>query len=152
MKKDSLRKHLVIAFVAALGLYIVGFAWIEHRRSKLGPWEVSFIKEPESSPVLRIGQPGLSITNVEIQLGCQPTNILATNVHLRFEPGQPVPFPVPFGQCVFMDPTFLPGTVTLEVLGQEIQMLPRTLMVNGREHAWKPGLRVAANWEKKRAE
>jgi hypothetical protein len=144
VKPEPLRKHLAIAFVAALGLYIIGFTWVEHRRSRLGPWEVSFIKEPQSPPVLRIQQHGLSVSDVEIELVGTQGDLPATNVHLSFEPGREVPFPVPFGQCVFMDPTFLPGTVTLEVLGQEIQMLPRILTVNGREHAWKPGLRVVA--------
>jgi len=144
MKRDRLWKHLAICFVAALGLYIVGFTWVEHRRSRLGPWEVTFIKTEASPPTLQINQPGLDISDVTVELPGDHQDVAATNAQLRFEPGQQVPFPVPFGECVFMDPIFLPGTVTLRVYGHEIQMLPRTLTVNGEEHPWESGLHVVA--------
>jgi hypothetical protein len=46
---------------------------------------------------------------------------------------------VPFGKVVFLDTTFLPGTVTFELFGHEIELLPRTLVVNLKEVPWKSG-------------
>jgi len=47
-----------------------------------------------------------------------------------------VPYEVPFGTCVFMDTTFLPGTVTLRLYGHEIELLPRVLVIDQQEHPW----------------
>jgi len=47
-----------------------------------------------------------------------------------------VPFEVPFGHCVFLDPLFLPGKAVLEIAGHEIQIMPRKLMLDGVEHSW----------------
>jgi hypothetical protein len=35
-----------------------------------------------------------------------------------------------------MDTTFLPGTLTLQVFGHEIELLPRVLVVDLKEHSW----------------
>jgi hypothetical protein len=46
---------------------------------------------------------------------------------------------VPFGKCVFLDTTFLPGTVVLDLFGHEVQLLPRVLTIDHVEHAWHSG-------------
>ena len=48
-----------------------------------------------------------------------------------------MPYEVPFGKCVFMDTTFLPGTVTFELFGHEIELLPRVLIIDRQEHRWQ---------------
>jgi hypothetical protein len=53
-----------------------------------------------------------------------------------------VPYEVPFGQCVFMDTTFLPGTLTLQLFGHEIELLPRVLVVDRQEHPWRPATAI----------
>jgi len=141
MNSNRLWKHLLVVFVAALALYVAGFAWLEHRRHRLGPWEVSFISEPASTPRIRINQAALQITNVQVEFN-ELTPTAPTNATIAFVGGQAVPFPVPFGECVFMDPTFLPGTVTLRLFGHEIELLPRTLRVDDREHAWQSEMRI----------
>jgi len=140
-KRDRIWKHLGIAFAAALGLYLIGFSWVEHRRTRLGPWEVTFLKEKGSAPLIRINQPSLQITNVQIEF-ITASEVPQTNDAVAFVAGRAVPFPVPFGQCVFIDPLFLPGTVTLDVFEHRIQMLPRSLTIDGRTHEWVPDLRV----------
>jgi hypothetical protein len=35
-----------------------------------------------------------------------------------------------------MDTTFLPGTVTFELFGHEIELLPRVLMIDHEERPW----------------
>ena len=50
---------------------------------------------------------------------------------------------IPFGEIVFQDLTFLPGTVTLNLFGHEVELLPRVLIIDKEEHAWKTGAVVS---------
>jgi hypothetical protein len=54
-----------------------------------------------------------------------------------FRQPQDVPFDIPFGKCVFMDTTFLPGTIVLDIAGHEIQLIPRVLTVDKKEIPWR---------------
>ena len=69
----------------------------------------------------------------------------ATNspVTLVFNQPKPVPYEVPFGNCVFMDTTFLPGTITFQFFGHEIELLPRVLVIDRQEHSWRPDTTIA---------
>ena len=66
MKRDGLLRHLVLALLIALVLYAVAFTGIEHRRTRLGPWQVMFTRDASGAAALRINQPRLAITNVWI--------------------------------------------------------------------------------------
>lgn len=143
-QRDPLWKHLLIAGVAASLLYVLGFTWLEHRRVRQGPWEIEFVRSPGQPPSLRIAQPTLGITNVSILfdgISADPTQP-AIRETIRFTPGQAVPFDLPFGQCLFMDPLFLPGTVTLNVFDHHIDVLPRTLIIDGTEYVWTSNLLI----------
>jgi len=136
MKPDNPIKHFVLAFLLALGFYALFYKAIEHRRTRKGPWEITFTTTGTNVPTLIINQHKLAITNVEIAFPEQlapSTNALGD---MKFTVPQPVPFPVPFGRCVFMDTTFLPGTVTFELFGHEIELLPRVLMIDHEERPW----------------
>lgn len=137
MKPGGALRHFLFALALALGLYAGLFAWIQHRRVAQGPWTVTFAAEA-GAPLLIINQPRLGITNVHLQF---PDQSVATNFSavVRFSAARPVPFDLPLGRCVFLDPLFLPGTVTLEVFGHEIQLLPRVLTLDGTEHPWRSG-------------
>ena len=124
MKPEGLAKPVLVAFLLALAGYSVFYAAIEHRRTRQGPWRVTFARNAVGAPAIRIDQPRLGITNVEVGFaGAVPpaTNLPFT---LVFDQPKPVPYAVPFGKCVFMDTTFLPGTVTLQLFGHEIELLP----------------------------
>lgn len=125
----------ITAFVLALVAYIVLFAFIEKRRPRNGPWVVTFCRESNAPALLRIAQHRLGLSNV-IAIGV--TNVFTTNTveTIRFDTPRTVPFEVPFGRCVFLDTTFLPGTVTLQISGHEIELLPRVLVIDHREHTW----------------
>ena len=43
---------------------------------------------------------------------------------------------VPWGRVKYEDLTYLPGVVTLELYGHEIEMLPRTMYVNRQSVPW----------------
>ena len=129
-------KHFVFAFVIALVVYVISYSAIEHRRTRNGPWEVTFTNRA-GVPALVINEPQLNITNVIIAFPGQSTPL--TNLTMRFDPPQPVPFNLPFGQCIFMDTTFQPGTLVFAEFGHEIQLLPRVLTLDKEDYAWQSG-------------
>lgn len=140
MQRDSLVKMIGLPLLGAVILYFVAYTAIEHRRTRLGPWQVEFTNQA-GIPVIAINQYSLAISNVQIRF---PGNVVVTNVTARMDCATPrnVPFNTPFGSCRFMDPTFLPGTIVLEVFGHEIQLIPRVLTIDKREQPWKSGEEV----------
>ncbi len=144
MKSDNLPRNLVFVFALALVVYIVAYSGIESRRTRQGPWRIVFTNDADGVPLLVINQPLLAITNVQISF---PGAVLppSTNAPARLalvEP-QPVPFVVPFGRCVFMDATSLPGTLAFELFGHEIQLLPRVLTIDKVEQSWRSEARLS---------
>jgi hypothetical protein len=59
-----------------------------------------------------------------------------TPTTLVFRQPRPITYEVPFGRCMFMDTTFLPGTVALELFNHEVELLPRVLVIDRQEHPW----------------
>ena len=136
MKSDGALKHFILAFLLALVFYALFYYSIEHRRIRKGPWEVTFTNSVTGLPLVVVNQHKLAITNYQVMFSDQPTPPTTAMGTLFFSQPQPVPYPVPFGKCVFMDTTFLPGTVTFELFGHEIELLPRALIIDRQEHIW----------------
>jgi hypothetical protein len=136
MKSDGPLKHFALAFLLAVVFYAVLYRGCEQRRTKRGPWEVTFTTNSAGFPLMLINQPRLAITNKQIHFPDQ--QVPATNKLelVEFRQPKPVPFPVPFGKCVFMDTTFLPGTVAFEIFGHQIELMPRVLITDHQEHPW----------------
>jgi hypothetical protein len=183
MKPVGPAKHFILAFFLALAGYIVFYQVIEYRRTRSGPWQVTFAASAEGVPAIVINQPKLGISNVQICFAEQPSHepalamdgplspskearapkageeavrgfkarILSGNslpgsnspVTLVFGQPKPVPYEVPLGSCIFMDTTFLPGTVTFQLFGHEIELLPRVLVIDRQEHTWRPDKVIA---------
>ena len=146
MKPDGLLRQVAWVFVGALVVYAFAYTAIEHRRTRNGPWQVAFTHDASGTPALLVNQPQLAITNVLLvfpgETMTPPTNAAARPA---FAQPQPVPFAVPFGQCVFMDTTSLPGTIVFELFGHEIQLLPRVLTIDKTEQPWQSGARLTLN-------
>ncbi len=136
----ALWKQILLVFLATLLGYVAVFNWIEHRRRKNGPWQMTFT-ELAGVPAIVVNQPALQFTNITIVFGgaTAQTNQPQT---VAFEHGRPAPFDLPFGKCVFTDAIFLPGTATCEIFGHEIQLLPRTLTIDRVEHPWRAGEKI----------
>ena len=136
MKRDNPAKHFLIPFLLAVAIYVVAYVSIEHRRNRSGPWEVTFLNSVSNMPALLISQPSLGLTNVQILFFGQPP---LTNgpIHLSFRQPKPVPFDLPFGKCIFMDTTFLPGSITFQMFDHQIELLPRVLIIDREEHPWE---------------
>ena len=139
MKRDRLLKHVLVAFGIALLVYAVSYTAIEHRRNRTGPWQVTFTSVTASVPAILINQPALGITNVQLAFVGELNSPSIGPVTLQFGEARRVPFEVPFGKCVFLDTTFLPGTVALSLFGHEVQLLPRVLTIDKVERAWRSG-------------
>ena len=123
-----------------VGLLTVVFGWIEHRRVVKGPWVVSFAPGNES-PVIFLNQSALGIRDVRIIFREATAQTNSVQV-IEFSQARAVPFDVPLGQCVFQDTSFLPGTVTFEMFGHQIQLMPRVLTIDGVERPWRSVERI----------
>lgn len=136
MKSDNPLRHFAIPFGIAVLVYIIFYTGIEHRRTRNGPWQVTFTNDAAGAPALLINQPKLGITNLQITFNGE-TNAYSTNALLVLAIPKPVPYDIPFGKCVFMDTTFLPGTIVFDVFGHEIQLIPRVLTIDKKEIPWQ---------------
>ena len=136
MKPDGPLKHFVLAFLLAIICYAFFYHNIEHRRTRKGPWEVTFTNDFSGNPTLVINEPRLAITNAQIIFTNQRAGPASMPSTVVFSQPQPVPYNVPFGKCVFMDTTFLPGTVSLKLFDHQIELVPRVLVIDGQEHPW----------------
>jgi hypothetical protein len=129
-------KTVAAIFLAALAFYLIAYYAIEYRRTRLGPWQVSFVRTDSNQPALRIDQNSLAITNVQIVFSNAVFSADTQTAAIAFARPKPVPFEIPWGECIFMDTTFQPGTVVLKISGHEIQLLPRVLTIDQQEHPW----------------
>ena len=134
MKSAITPKSIALLFPVVLVLYFVVFYGIEHVRHRQGPWEVDFQMNTQGVPRLVVSQPRLGIDRMQILFHGE----IATNAtgHVAFDRVQR---PVPFGKVIYEDLTFLPGVVTFDLFGHEIELLPRVLIANKQEIRWRSG-------------
>ena len=134
MQSDGFLKHLLIAFGLALLGYGLLYGCDRHLRSRKGAWEFTFSSSSKGEPVLTIDQPYHGISKVRVVI--EGETFEGPTKRLRFDqPG----IQLPFGKSVFFDTTFLPGSVTFDLFGHEVEVLPRTMIINFKEHPWKTG-------------
>src|SRR5258707_259837 len=123
MKSDNPLRHFAIPFGIAVLVYVIFYAGIEHRRTRKGPWEVTFTNDASGAPALLINETNLGLANIQITFPGETNRMESTS--LVFSQPHEVPYDIPFGKCVFMDTTFLPGTIVFDLFGHEIQLIPR---------------------------
>jgi hypothetical protein len=135
---ERIGRHLLIVFGTVLVCYVVGFwgsEWWRHRR---GPWEVTFTSGTNGLAGVEINQAALGIRGVRVEVAGAPLTNQAPRQVLHFrEPTDRAR--VPFGQVTFLDTTVLPGTVTFDLFGHEVELLPRVLIIDKHEHPWRSG-------------
>ena len=145
MKEVPFSRHLLIAFLLSVTLYVAGYWFIEGRRVTDGPWRVKFEQTSVGELQIEVRQESLHLGPVKIYLPAT-TNQLQKQVEVIFDTPKSVPFSVPAGQCVFQDTTFFPGTVALQIGDTPIQLLPRMLTVGANEFSWSTSeVRVGQN-------
>ena len=144
MKSEGIFKHALWVFVFALILYVGSFSLDQHLRTTKGPWQVTFTTDSSGSPAIVVNQPRLNLANLKIVFaGETATNSPGT---VAFDFPQK---PVRFGKVKFEDLTYLPGTVTFDLFGHEVELLPRTLFINRKERPWKSDATITLSPEEK---
>ncbi|HEX5219395.1 MAG TPA: hypothetical protein VFZ59_07480 [Verrucomicrobiae bacterium] len=141
MKPDPIWKQVIAVFVAALIGYLVVFYFIEHQRRKDGPWQATFTTV-DGLPTMLVSHPKLQLTNVSISFVDATTTATNLPQTVAFEHGRPAPFDLPFGQCVFIDALYMPGTAVFEMFGHQIQLMPRVLTIDKVERPWRSGEKI----------
>ena len=132
MKSNAFAWRVAALFVVVTAVYFTGFNWIEHRRHFKGGWEVTFTQE-NGTPCLVVDQKTLQISGCKIRFpGGMVTNLTLPQTVVFDAPDKTVPF----GKILFSDLTFLPGTVTIMLFGHTVELIPRVLAIDGKEHAW----------------
>ena len=127
-------KSIAISFLVVLVLYIGVFNGIEWWRHRKGAWEVTFVTDFDGNPAIIVYQSTLSISSFELVfLG---EHVAETNLAQKVVFDRPLQ-PVPFGKLLYEDLTLLPGVVTFDLFGHEIELLPRVLLINKKEIPWK---------------
>jgi hypothetical protein len=142
VSSDKPLKHFGLALLIALVVYFGAYTWIEHRRNRNGPWQVTFTNQASGDPSIVINEPALRITNVQLVF-VNTGPVTNSSEKLSFAQPRRVPYAVPFGQCVFMDTTFLPGTLTLEIFGHQVELLPRVLVIDRKEYPWHSNTNIS---------
>ena len=139
-------------FVLTLVLYFVGFYGMEHLRERKGPWRVNFDAAAVGGPTMIIHQRALGIDGFRVVFegtssgGLKSGGVVFDNPKLNGQSMDTTPessqelkqraFAVPFGDCIYQDLMFLPGVVTMHLLGHEIELMPRTLVIDKKEIPW----------------
>lgn len=136
MKSERLPRILLTGFFGALAIYILAFALLQSCRTKKGPWRVVFLTDNAGTPGLLISQPKLKISE---RVTFADHKLAQKNMAHEIIFDDPNKTNVPFGEVVFQDLTFLPGTVTFNFFGHGVELIPRVLTIDKREHAWKTG-------------
>lgn len=131
----TLKKFFGI-FIATLFLYVTIYGGCEAYRVRNGAWHLTFDKQPDGTPVLRIDHPRL-LTGGPVSIRFPGENApRVTNGPITYIYSRPDTNSTPFGPVYFVDTTQLPGTVALGAFGHVVEMVTRTLFVDFREVAW----------------
>ena len=160
MKPPGSAKHFILAFLLALVGYCIFYQAIEHRRTRKGPWQVTFTRDAAGAPAIVIDQPRLAITNVQISFPGETlpltnrTGALVSTTRCRTCQHQS---PVTHRQ-----PALRPATVgalrgslrQMRLHGYHLpagnglwssrsvtrfELLPRVLVIDRQEHSWQLG-------------
>ncbi|MGV3772332.1 MAG: hypothetical protein ACO1QB_05485 [Verrucomicrobiales bacterium] len=148
MRSDGLPRHLLIAFICALGGYIFFFACDQYIRVRKGPWQVQFT-QTNQTPLIIVSQPGTAIANVRILFEGDAMTNSANGAVVSFD--KPLKG-VPFGEVLFEDLTYLPGSVAFNFFGHQVELLPRTLIINRKEIPWTSNQSYIVSTNEKLAE
>jgi len=137
MQSNRLGRDLAILFSVVLLLYLAAFQGVEHLRARKGPWRVTFERDPQGVPAIVIAQARLGVSRFHIRFPEESATTTNLPAVLAFDTPRQPPFDAPFGRVIYEDLTFLPGAVTFDLFGHEIELLPRALLVNRHEHPWQ---------------
>ena len=132
MKTSFPWKQALLLFTAVLLAYCALFYGTEWSRHRKGPWQVEFSASPEGRPLLLITQAYHGIFTV-VEFPDEKVRFRSDTVVFD----RPRKQKLPYGKLLYEDLTFLPGVVTLDLFGHEVELLPRVLIVDKKEILWE---------------
>ena len=134
MQRDSLLRPASIAFAIALIAYAAFYSCDSHLRTRKGPWQIEFAADTNGVPSVILRQPSLGVERFQLVFIGErvPTNFVPAT--LRFDSPQQR---LPAGEFVYHDLMYLPGVVALNLYGHGVELVPRTLILDGREEPWR---------------
>jgi len=138
VKSGITARSIALCFVIVLGVYLAIFYGIEYSNQRQGPWEVRFISDGLGNPSIVIQQPRLNVSAVKIMFGGDKAAQTNLSQKVLFDhPVTSLPVQMPFGEVIYEDLRALPGVVTFNFFGHEVELLPRVLIVNKKEIRWR---------------
>lgn len=132
--REGIARQFLIVFAAAVLLYALTYYTVEHLRTRKGGWQITFQTDQKGVPAVLVTQPWLGITNVGLEF--PGARVPQTNLLSQLIFDRPITN-IPFGRVIYFDTTFLPGAVVFELFGNEVQLLPRVLILNRKESPWR---------------
>ena len=138
MKSGITLKSVLLWFIIVLGLYLGVFYGLEYWNQRNGPWEVLFTSDELGNPSVIVSEPRLRISNAKVAFSGERVETNLSKKVLFSHPSVTLPLKMPFGEVIYEDLRTLPGVVTFNFFGHEVELLPRVLIVNKREIPWKP--------------
>ena len=107
---------------------------------------MTFGTPANAPPFLRIEHPQLGVRSVRLVfLGEHVASSNELETVVFDTPSRPLPF----GERLHEDLTFLPGVETLVCFGHEIEILPRVLTVNRKELPWQAEMTIELSPDQK---
>ena len=140
---DSLHSEesegIIKQFALLLLFVLVGYALIfgcnRYLSVRKGPWELTFSSQSDGTPILIVDQPALGIVDATIRFEGESV-VPGKPMLVLFDERNPT---IPFGKVLYANYNRMPGLVTLELFGHEIELIHRALIMNFREYEWESG-------------
>jgi len=126
-------KSVTLTFITAVVFYVLAYSLMSRWQTGQGPWRVEFATNSAGTPQIVIAQPALGISNVTVLFMGE---LLAATNHPGLVAFNKPRMPTPFGEVIFDDLLRQPGTVTLDLFGHEVELIPKQLALNRQPHGW----------------
>ncbi len=152
MNDDSIQlaRKAARSFFAVLFLYITGYSGCMLVRQRGGPWVVTEDKLTNGTPVVVLEHHKLLAGGpVTLTFPGETAPSRFTNAPYRRIFRTPNTNDLPYGHVEYVDITYLPGTVAFDAFGHLVEMVSRTLYLDGQEVAWTPGTNLVVRPEGK---
>ena len=133
MKSAITVKAVLITFIVTAVFYVCAYNGLQHLQTRRGPWEATFATDDAGHPSITLYQPKLNFSSVELLFLGEKVDRTNLSERVRFDKPRK---PTPFGTVIYDDLMFLPGVVTMDLFGHEVEFLPRTLIINKKEYPW----------------
>jgi hypothetical protein len=128
------RRNVLVLCVGAIAVLLVAsmFSQVWRNTSDSDKWQLCLLKSPRGAIDIAINQPRLRIKDATLRTSVPWNEGTVATCSVVDQKRQP-----PFGTIVFSDFTALPGRLKLRVVDHVVDIMPRAIIVDGKEIAWQ---------------